>query len=595
MYCKITIYCVVIANLQTIAILNMKDEKRTIDSSIEKLITPDGQIVIGKNGKIVSFNEAAERLLEAEDEELAGNDFSSVIPGSEIESIINDALFHGISYSNLNTEIVTGRGETKGVLASVSPVFKGKKDIVGVLYIFRDTSEILKLAEELTTKTTELMDERNKLDSIFNSNIEGTFTIDNDWNITSFNLSAEKITGYKKDEVIGKKCRDVFRSSKCGNGCHMEQTMKDGTAMMDNELVITTSSGSRVPIRVNSAVLRNNRGQNVGAVENFIDISEIKNLTEHVSEKYRFGNIIGRSKKMEQIFDLCKSVAPTESTILITGESGTGKELLARAIHLNSDRKNGPFVAVNCSAFAETLIESELFGHEKGAFTGAVKEKAGRFEMAKGGTLFLDETGDISLSVQTKLLRVLETKVFERVGGNDSIKMNARIITATNKNLEEEIIKGNFRADLFYRINVINIHLPPLRERPDDMLYLVNHFIEKYNSRFSKSIEGMSTVVWKYFQSYSWPGNIRELENVLERCFILSRGKTIEEEHLPERIREKRESVRVVSNGSPLVNAEKETILNTLEKYNGSRKLTAGELRMDVSTLWRKMKKYGLL
>jgi transcriptional regulator with PAS, ATPase and Fis domain len=295
-----------------------------------------------------------------------------------------------------------------------------------------------------------------------------------------------------------------------------------------------------------------------------------------------------------------ESVSQTESSVLITGESGTGKELAARAIHLNSLRRTGPFVAVNCSSYVETLIESELFGHEKGAFTGAVKSKPGRFELADGGTLFLDEIGEISLPLQVKLLRVLETRNFERVGGTKTIELNARVIAATNKDMEKAIGNGSFREDLFYRLNVININVPPLRERMDDLILLVDHILIKFRERFKKDIYNLSPQVLHCLSGYNWPGNIRELENVLEHSFIVCPGNTIQMDHLPQRllktsnnINDNKNQTTVVKN--PFGNAELRIIQETLNKYLGNRDKTAKELKIDKSTLWRKMKKYKLL
>ena len=449
---------------------------------------------------------------------------------------------------------------------------KGKDNIIGVVFVFRDTKEMLLLAKELEKKTTQLINERNKLEAIFNSNIEGTFTIDNNWFITSFNKSAEKITGYKREEAIGKKCWNIFKSNICQNGCHMEQTMTKGKATLGNELTIYNKNNKIIPIKVNSGILVDNKNVKIGAVETFIDISEIKNLSEHILEKFKLENIVGTSKKMEKIFSLCKSVSQTRSSVLLTGESGTGKELVARAIHIGSSEKNAPFVALNCSAFAESLIESELFGHEAGAFTGAIKTKMGHFELAQGGTLFLDEIGDISSAVQTKLLRVLETRQFERVGGTKTINMDVRIIAATNKNLQDEIKSGRFREDLLFRINVMQIHLPPLRERIEDLPLLIEHFLSSFNSKFNKYINGLSSAAYKIFLFYNWPGNIRELENVLEHCFILCTGNTIELDHLPERLLTGSTVANTITEKSPLQNAEIDVINKALKKHDFNKK-----------------------
>jgi len=444
-----------------------------------------------------------------------------------------------------------------------------------------------------------LQNEKNKLQAIFDSRLEGTFTIDKNWKITSFNLSAQKITGYSIDEAIGKYCWNIFQSKVCRNGCHMECTMKNEEVIFENELTITRKDGRQLPLRINSAPLFDASGKQIGGVETFQDLSEIKNLSTHLEDRFQFEKIIGRSKIMQNVYALIESVAPTDSTVLITGESGTGKELVARAIHLNSERKLGPFIAVNCSAFVETLLESELFGHEKGAFTGAIRSKPGRFEMADKGTLLLDEIGDLSPAVQVKLLRVLETQQFERVGGTKPIKVDVRILTATHRNLEEEIKSNRFRDDLYYRLNVINIHLPPLRQRKDDIPYLVNHFIENFRIKFNKPIEGISPPVLHLLKNYHWPGNIRSLENALEHAFVLCHEKIIQTKHLPERLLSKKvkikESIQPTQQNNPVEDAEKLQILSILEKYHGHRGKTAIALHIDKSTLWRKMKKYGLI
>ncbi|MGQ9644800.1 MAG: sigma-54 interaction domain-containing protein, partial [Ignavibacterium sp.] len=327
-----------------------------------------------------------------------------------------------------------------------------------------------------------------------------------------------------------------------------------------------------------------------------LDISELKNLSAHLNDFFKYENIVGRNKEIKQIISVLESVSQTDTTVLITGESGTGKELAARAIHLNSSRKTGPFIAVNCSAFVESLIESELFGHEKGAFTGAIKTKIGKFELAQGGTLFLDEIGDLSIAVQSKLLRVFETREFERVGGNKTIKMDARIIAATNKNLIDEIASGRFREDLFYRINVINVHLLPLRERIDDLPLIINHFIESFNKKFKKNIKQFSSSAFDILMEYNWPGNIRELENVIEHCFVICTGDIIQVECLPKRLREQKFKGAVPSDSNSkkgFKDAERELILSILEKNNHNRTKTAKELNINPSTLWRKMKNLG--
>ena len=564
----------------------MKEVKEIIDRNKEKMITPDGIIVISSEKKIIAFSQAASRITGYEEDEIILKDFNFLFKKSgEYKNYITDSLTSGNTYSNLSINITCNKDRVLNVLSSITPITRSDKSIIGLALVFRDTEEMLSLAEIIQDKTQALMDEKNKLDAIFNSNIEGTFTIDMEWNVTSFNKSAEKITGYNKEEAINKKCWEIFGSNLCRNGCHMESTMSGRVSSIGNELVIKSKEKKLIPIRVNSAPLLNGMNEQVGAVETFIDISEIKNLAEHLSEKYKFANIIGKSKSMNKVYSLLESVAQSDSSVLITGESGTGKELVARAIHLHSDRKSAPFVAINCNAFAESLIESELFGHEKGAFTGAIKNKTGRFELAKDGTLFLDEIGDLSSQIQVKLLRVLETKQFEQVGGIEPITLNARIIAATNKDLKKEIETGRFREDLLFRINVINIDLPPLRERMEDFPILV---------KLKKKIAGISAEAFRLLTKYNWPGNIRELENVIEHGFVLCQGEIIQLEHLPEKLINRIETFENKNKPSPIIEAEKKLILDTLEKYKGNKNETAKALGINKSTLWRKMKKLNL-
>jgi PAS domain S-box-containing protein len=486
----------------------------------------------------------------------------------------------------------------KKVLVSITPVNHPEMGLAGIIAIFRDIREMANILKQLEDKNKELEIEKNKLEAIFNSKMEGTFTIDKEWNIVSFNKSAERITGVRVSDAIGRKCWDIFCKDEKRENCPMTAAIENKTASVLVEFEKITKNGEKIPVRVSAAPLFDGNGEHIGAVETFQDLSEIKHLYSHLEENYKFDNIIGRSKPMQNIYSLIENVSESKSIVLITGESGTGKEVVARAIHLNSDSKSGPFIALNCSAFAETLLESELFGHEKGAFTGAIKNKLGRFEMAKGGTLFLDEIGDISQAIQVKLLRVLETRSFERVGSTETIELNARIIAATNRDLEKAVRDGKFREDLYYRINVINIHLPPLRERKEDLTLLTSHLMKKFRNRLGKNIRQISPEVINQFLKYDWPGNIRELENVLEHAFIVCHTNLIELQHLPPRFLSLAGDVAAterVQEVNPLKNAEMKLIAETIKKHNGSRSKTAKELGIDKSTLWRKMKKYKLI
>jgi sigma-54 dependent transcriptional regulator, acetoin dehydrogenase operon transcriptional activator AcoR len=562
-------------------------------------IAPDGIIVINEKKKVIVFNEAAQRITGFKENEIISQDYDFLFKSSDKDQkYVFDAITKGTSFSNISMNISCGDRKALRILSSITPIKQPQIGIIGAIIVFRNMQEMLSLTQELQKKNREILDERNKLVAIFNSRLEGTFTIDKDWTITSFNRSAERITGYSSEEAIGKKCWEIFNSNLCQHGCHMRRTMKEQQPSISSELLIIHKEGQKVPVRVNSAPLFDGDGYHIGAVETFQDISEIKNLINHLENHFQFKNIIGRSKSMQKVYDLMENVIQSDGNVLITGESGTGKEIVARAIHLNSERKTSPFMAVNCSAFVESLLESELFGHEKGAFTGAIRTKPGRLELAKDGTLFLDEIGDLSLQVQVKLLRVLESREFERVGGTNPIQLKARLVTATNKNLDEEMKAGRFREDLYYRINVINIHLPPLKERLTDLPFLVQHFVEKYQNKFNKNIKNVTPAAYRLLKKYEWPGNIRELENVIEHAFTVCHEEAIQTEHLPERLWASLQNiiadVEQTETEQPLKNAEKLLIKSTLEKLNGHRDKTAKALDIDKSTLWRKMKKYGL-
>ena len=577
----------------------MTDNLTLSENDEQAIYEADGIIVLNKKGEIIASSEAACRITHFNEDELIGKSFKFLFETRiEDQDFISKILNEEKSYANINLLINIKNSTPLIVNASVTLLTQPTNKVIGIILVFRNMEEMVSILKELKTKNEELLYEKNKIEAIFNSRMEGTFTIDLERRISSFNHSAELITGYKKSEVIGKTCEKILKLPECGDDCTLLEKVKLNGSSSIVESFITNKSGTKVPIRLSVSPLLDINKNVIGAVETFLDISELKNLTSQVEERFRFKDIVGRSKSMQQIFDLMQNVIQSDSNLLITGESGCGKEIVARAIHVNSERKSKPFMAVNCSAFAETLLESELFGHEKGAFTGAIKTKPGRFELAGEGTLFLDEIGDLSITTQVKLLRVLETKQFERVGGTQTITLKARLITATNKKLHEEIKQGRFREDLFYRINVININIPPLRERLDDLIPLINHFVEIYKEKFNKNIKSISSGVLDIFRKYNWPGNIRELENVLEHAFVVCPGNTINIEHLPERIwsnSDDPEYYSFLSTDKQLQNAEKQVLITTLKLNEGNRNLTAEALGIDRTTLWRKMKKYGLI
>jgi DNA-binding NtrC family response regulator len=327
------------------------------------------------------------------------------------------------------------------------------------------------------------------------------------------------------------------------------------------------------------------------ALEKQTLILQNRDLRSRLADKFHFKNIIGRSEKMVKIFELIQHIAPYDSSVLILGESGTGKELIANAIHYNSPRSSMPFIKVSCASLSEGIIESELFGHEKGAFTGAIASRKGRFEMAHHGTLFLDEVEDIPLATQIKLLRVLQEGEFERVGGNKTILVNIRIIAASNRDLQEAVKRGTFREDLYYRLNVVNIKLPPLRERKEDIPFLVHFFIDRFNQKYGMKVKGISQRAMSFLTDYEWSGNVRELENTLESVLVINSPEVIDIPHLPQEVKEFKERPEVIpiKIGTPLEEVEREILIQTLKATKGNKRRAAELLGINVRTIHRKM------
>ncbi len=433
-------------------------------------------------------------------------------------------------------------------------------------------------------------------ETILDSIADGVFTIDLDFNITYFNRSAETITGVSRDQALGQKCFDVFRANICQTSCALGETIQTGKKGINIPINLLTSQGDRISASVSTSVVMDNQGKTIGGVEIFRDLTAVETLRKNINKQYRFEDIISKNYAIQRIFDILPDIATSGSTILIEGPSGSGKELFARAIHNVSGQK-GEFVAVNCAALPDTLLESELFGYKKGAFSEAKKDKPGRFARAAGGTLFLDEIGDISTALQVKLLRVLQEKEYEPLGAISTMKTDARIIASTNRTLSELVARGVFREDLYYRLNVINIELPPLSSRCEDIPLLIQNFIQKFNALKGKEIKGMSDHALNILMRYDFPGNIRELENIIEYAFVLCRGDMIKTKHLSRDIQNgavKNTAVERHSAPPQLDKAEKDAIVAALDRYRGHRGNTAEFLEIDKSTLWRKMKKYGI-
>ncbi len=420
---------------------------------------------------------------------------------------------------------------------------------------------------------------------------DGVFTVDADWRVTFFNRAAEQITGIKRSKAIGRRCCDVFRASICENACALKQTLSTNRPVVNKVVYIIDARGQKVPISISTAALKDSKGRIIGGVESFRDLRLVEELHRELQHQNSFSDIIGRSAAMRQIFEVLPQIAQSDSTVLIEGASGTGKELFAKAVHNLSKGRARKFVALNCGALPDNLLESELFGYKAGAFTDARRDKPGRFALAEGGTIFLDEIGDISPAMQARLLRVLQERVYEPLGGVEPVKTNVRVVAATNKSLSKLVEQGRFREDLFYRIHVIRMELPSLRDRREDIPLLMDHFISRFNRLKGKAIAGPSDEVLARLMEYEFPGNVRELENIIEHAFVLCQGGVIQMAHLPPSLKSGTlgEALRF---GKPmsLESVERLLIEDALRRNNGNRQKAAKELGINPSTLFRKLK-----
>ncbi len=429
---------------------------------------------------------------------------------------------------------------------------------------------------------------------IFDSIEEGVFTVDLNWRITSFNRAAEKITGVSRQEAIGRPCMEVFRTNVCDSDCVLRRAMNTRKPVSNVPVYMLRPGSRSIPIVVNASVLKDTTGRIIGGVETFRDLSSLNKLNTAFHNSHVFENMVSKNQKMLEIFSTVKMLADSDCTVLIEGATGTGKELLARAVHNTSAHRGGPFVPVNCGALPDTLIESELFGYKAGAFTDAKSDKPGRFERAQNGTLFLDEIGDISHALQVRLLRVLEDRKYEPLGSVRPLHTNARVVVASNTDLDRLVQEKKFRNDLYFRVNVMRLTLPRLVERKDDIPLLVDYFIERLNMKQNKkNILGVSQEAMAALVLYDWPGNVRELENAIEHAFVLCRSELIELRDLPPR------TLSVINagaskQGATLREIERNTIFQTLQRNRWKKAVSAMELGINKNTLRRKIVAYGL-
>ncbi|MDA3863204.1 MAG: sigma 54-interacting transcriptional regulator [Deltaproteobacteria bacterium] len=546
--------------------------------------------------KLFKENEIASRLLEQFSQMvviiknktriLHWGEIPALITGYESERALEKSfLGKEAKISDNFLEIIKQDGTMVRVrLLELEPV---PSDYYFVIFLESDRSEWCSNLEKQT----------NLHNSILRSMKEGVISIDQDRIITSFSPRAEFITGCSANEAIGRPCYEIIKNHYCQHGCLALELEEGKTDSIVKSTEINTPAGNRCPVTEMAIPLKTRRGERMGSL---LLIEDRRPSMIKIQDNDDFFGIIGRSYPMRRIFQVIKQVATTDVTVLITGESGTGKEMIARAVHTISERSKGPFQAINCAALPEQLLESELFGHVKGAFTGATRDRAGSIEMAKGGTLFLDEIGELPFSLQSKLLRFLQEHEYQRVGESKISKADIRIITATNRNLKEEVNQGNFREDLYFRVKVIPIEVPPLRERREDIPLLAITLLEETSSKHNKSNISLAPEVIGILREYSWPGNVRELLNVLEYGVALASGDVITKNDLPPEILGKKGTIHSdrcdldAGESARVLESERDRIVAALNRNHGNKTRTAEELGIHRVTLYRKIKKYGL-
>jgi PAS domain S-box-containing protein len=552
-----------------------------------------GAFTVNTRRRVSAMNFSALALMGMKECEAIGKDCREVFVGVPC---LASCMFKGCRDPITDEpfiEIQVEEDESHLVTRMATPVYGPGHQIVGCLTILQDHSPIADLIDRIQY-------EERSLKIILENLDVGIFTVDRGGHITFFNSEAEKISGYNRREVLGEPCTAIFEGPMAREVCLLNETIADGTSRSSRQGKMIMQDGVVLPIRANYMALRNEKAAVVGGLVTFHDLTLVHQLKQAMRDRYTFQDMIGKGPAMQKIFEMVNVVSATDATILIEGATGTGKDLLAKVIHSASPRAEKPLVKVNCAAIPDNLLESEMFGYVKGAFTGAERDKPGRFQAADGGTIFLDEIGDLPLSLQAKLLRVLEDKEFYPLGSPRTVKVNVRIVSAANRNLEKLVGNGLFREDLFYRLNVFRIRLPDLKDRRTDLPILIDHILRRLCVAKDVFPPGISEHVMEILLNYNYPGNVRELENILEHALIVSQEDAIQTSHLPEYLQQRDAHRKYLpdDNGRYAATAadggERERILAMLRQHNWHRVKTARSLGMDRTTLWRKMKKYRL-
>ena len=553
-----------------------------------------GVIILSLDRRIIGFNKSAELITGRKESDIVGEYcyllFKDYLCGGKCKFLERGKA----NKENLVEDVIITEEATDNfcITRIELPLYNASHRVIGCMEIFKDHSDFKELIKQIRFDDL-------RLELILDNLDIGILTVDHGNHVTFFNKMAEKITGYSRAETIGRNCSKILGNDFCNeliwndNGYALEQ------AEYISEREIVTKQGGVIPIHLNFMVIRNEEDRIVGGLTTITDLSLKYHFKSVINERYTFYDMVGKDPAMRKIFGIVPVVAASDATILIEGPTGTGKDLLAKIIHNLSPREKKPFVKVNCASLPDTLLESEMFGYSKGAFTGAERDKPGRFNEANGGTIFLDEIGDMPLSLQAKLLRVLEDKEFYPLGSRKTSKVDVRIISATNQKLKELVERKRFREDLYYRLNVMSLELPPLNERKGDLPLLISHILKRLCAIRKTGVTRVGEEAMQILLNHEYPGNIRELENILEHALIICQGDVIEQKHLPISLIKNTKKHKVLKNFNrkkPDQDIdEKETILSMLDKFDWNKRKTARAMNIDRTTLWRKMKKYEII
>lgn len=572
------------------------DERQRIETALKEFqeayrqmldAIPDCYIEYDLAGNVTFANKASLDWSSRSKAEIIGMSYKKLLDEKtlkQIKRVYSKVYATKVPRKGFIHDMVRKDGERRIIECSIS-LKETNGQATGFREIWHDITDRKRTEEELANH-------RSRLEAIFGSVREGIIAVDTDSKVIDANKAIENVCGVRSEDITGlpfAKTRPL-----CSMACQniLQETLEKQATIREYQIECHRHDKPQQVVVVTSSPLIDSQSKFKGAVLVIRDVTKLRSLEKELRGRYQFQQIVGKSKKMRDIYDFLENLANLETTVLITGESGTGKELVARALHYGGERAFKPFVTVNCSALAENLLESELFGHVKGAFTGATRDRLGRFQTANEGTILLDEIGDISPLIQMKLMRVLQEKEFERVGESNPQKVDVRVIACTNKDLKEKVMKGEFREDLYYRLKVVEITLPPLRDRLEDVPLLTTHFCRSFNEKFKKNIKGISHEALEKFMNYPWPGNVRELEHALEHAFVLCNGREIKTEHLPPEIRgykgTENGTARAINGNKPKQDQE---IIDVLNKTDWNKAKAARLLGINRRTIYRKISK----